>query len=75
MTPEAIQSLLSDMTEEQKNEIKQHLPAAQQTEAGIRENLLSPQLRQALRSLTEACQTSEENVLMMLMMCDLDSNQ
>ena len=60
------------MSQEQKDEIKQHLPENQQSEEGLRTNLLSPQMRQALNSLTEACQTSEENVLMMMMMCDLD---
>ena len=34
--------------------------------------MTSPQLRQALASLTDAMQQSEENVQMILMMCDLD---
>ena len=49
----------------------QHLPESQQNEEGLRANLLSPQLRQAMTSLTQACETSEENVLMMMIMCDL----
>lgn len=40
------------MTQEEKDEIKQHLPANQQSDEGIRENLLSPQLKQAMQSLS-----------------------
>ena len=38
----------------------------------MRVNLLSPQLRQAMKSLTEACLTSQENVVMIMAMCELD---
>lgn len=69
-----MQKLLGEMTEEEKNAIKEHLPASQNSDEGLRTNLLSPQLRQAMNSLTEACQTSEENVLMILAMCDLDTD-
>ena len=60
------------MTEEEKSALKEHLPAGQNTDEGLRNNLLSPQLRQAMRSLTEACHTAEENVLMILAMNDLE---
>ena len=62
------------MTEEEKSALKEHLPASQNSNEGLRTNLLSPQLRQAMRSLSEACQTSEENVLMILAMNDLDGS-
>ena len=52
----------------------EHLPDSQKNDEGLRQNLLSPQLRQAMGSLTQACQTSEENVLMILAMCDLDGS-
>jgi len=72
ITPDALQKLLSEMSQEEKNAIMEHLPDNQKNEEGLRQNLLSPQLRQAMGSLTSACQQSEENVLMILAMCDLD---
>jgi len=71
ITPDAIQKLLGTLTDEEKTALKEHLPESQNDEEGLRTNLLSPQLRQAMQSLTQACETSEENVLMMMMMCDL----
>lgn len=62
------------MTEDDKKEIIEHLPDGQKDEASIRANLLSPQLRQAMNSLTEAILTSQENVQMILAMCDLDQD-
>ena len=47
------------MSAEEKSEIKQHLPDNQQTDDGLRQNLLSPQLRQAMGSLTEAVQKDD----------------
>lgn len=52
ITPDALSKLFSEMTQEEKDEIKQHLPANQQSDEGIRENLLSPQLKQAMQSLS-----------------------
>ena len=54
------------MTEDDKKEITEHLPDGQQDEKSIKPNLLSPQLRQAMNSLTEAILTSEENVQMII---------
>lgn len=61
------------MSEEEKKEVMQHLPEGQQNEEGLRENLCSPQLVQAFKSLTQAVQQSKENVEMIMAMCDLDS--
>ena len=62
------------MSDDEKKAIMEHLPEGQQTAEGLRQNLLSPQLRQAMKSLTEACHTSQENVQMIMAMCDLDSS-
>jgi len=40
-----MQKLITEMTEEEKKEMIEHLPDGQKNEASIRENLLSPQLR------------------------------
>jgi hypothetical protein len=48
--------LVNDMSDEEKKEMMQHLPENQQSEEGLRENLCSPQLIQALKSLTSAVQ-------------------
>lgn len=45
ITPDALQRLLGELTEEEKTAIRQHLPDNQQTDEGLRQNLLSPQLR------------------------------
>lgn len=65
--------LAAELNEEEKKEIMQHLPEAQQTEEGLKANLCSPQLSQALKSLSQAVQQSRENVEMIMAMCDLDS--
>lgn len=53
--------------------MKQHLPDGQkETDEQLRKNILSPQLRQAMKSLTEACLTSQENVVMIMAMCELE---
>ena len=62
------------MGEEEKKSIIEHLPEGQQTEEHLKANLLSPQLRQAMNALTEAVQTSQENVQMIMAMCDLDQD-
>ena len=55
ITPDAIQKLLGEMSQEEKDALKEHLPDNQKTDEGLRQNLLSPQLRQAMGSLTQAC--------------------
>ena len=50
------------------------MPEGQQNEASLRANLLSPQLRQAMGSLTQAVQTSRENVQLILVDCGLDQD-
>ena len=69
-----MQKLVAEMTEADKKEITEHLPDGQQDDKSIKPNLLSPQLRQAMNSLTEAILTSEENVQMIIQMCDLDAD-
>ena len=36
ITPEALQKLLGDMTEEEKNALMEHLPDSQKNEEGLR---------------------------------------
>jgi hypothetical protein len=74
LTPDSLTKLFDAMSEEEKKEIIEHLPEGQKTEEGLRENLLSPQLTQAMQSLTQAIQQSGENVQMIMAMCDLDSS-
>ena len=62
------------MSPEEKKALTEHLPEGQQTDEHLKENLKSPQLRQAMQALTEAIQQSEENVQMILAMCDLDQD-
>ncbi len=49
--------LLLDSDEDSRRALREHLPEGQQTDEGLRENLLSPQLRQAMQTLTQAIQS------------------
>lgn len=72
MTPEALQKLFDVMTQEEKDAMKEHMPENQRSDEDLLRNLLSPQLRQAMGSLTQAVRTSEENVIMIQAMCELE---
>jgi len=42
VTQDSLIKLIAELSEEEKKEIMQHLPEAQQTEEGLKENLCSP---------------------------------
>jgi len=46
--------LIQESDEESKRVLREQLPEGQQTDEGLRENILSPQLRQAMQALTQA---------------------
>lgn len=71
--PDDLHKLLESMSEEDKNAMLEHLPDGQKTADALRDNVLSPQLRQAMQSFTEALRFSPENVEMMMMMADLEN--
>ena len=52
MTTESMMKMIED--ENVRKELMEMLPEGQQTEEGLRENLQSPQLRQAMAALTQA---------------------
>jgi len=64
--------LLDQLNEEEKKSLIEHLPDGQQNEEALKDNLLSPQLKQAMDSLTEAVKQDPANVQMIMAMCDLD---
>jgi len=62
LSADYIDELLKD--EEAINVLKQHLPEEQQDARGIKDNLKSPQLQQAIDTLDEAL-NSEEGVMVL----------
>ena len=47
-----------------KKELIAQLPEGQQSEEHLRENLLSPQLRQAMGTLTQAIQSEQAEIIL-----------
>ena len=56
--------LESDESGDIKAALIPHLPEGQQTADDLKENLLSPQLRQAMGTLTQAIQSDQINVIL-----------
>lgn len=75
VTADALHKLLDEQTPEERKEMAQHCPDGQNADENLRENVLSPQLRQAMRSFTEAIHSGEDNVTAIMMMADLDPSK
>ena len=73
LTQDSLVNLATTLSEEETKELVQHLPEGQQTSDHLMANLTSPQLLQAMNSLTEAIEQSGENLEMMFLMCGLDT--
>jgi hypothetical protein len=73
VTQESMGKLIDDDANgEIAKELIPHLPEGQQTAEDLRENLMSPQLREAMRTLTQAIQSDQAEII--LASCGLDSS-
>ena len=61
---EALLKLIQESDEESKRALIEQLPEGQQSEEGLRENILSPQLRQAMQTLTQAIQSDQISLIL-----------